>query len=537
VTGTLTHTSTASPATGARGRPWPTLLAVALGVIMVALDGTIVAIANPAIGSHLHASLSDLQWVTNGYLLALAVFLITAGRLGDRFGHKTIYLIGVVGFAASSGVIGLSRSIGLVITFRVVQGVFGALLQPAALGLLRAAFPAERLNIAIGVWGGAIGVSTAAGPIVGGLLVEHVNWQSVFFINVPVGVVALALGLWLLARNRPTDTASRFDVPGIALLSVAMFALVFGVIKASDYGWSSWRTIGCLGGAVVLGVLFALWERKAAQPLLPLGLFRSLSLSVGTVLVMLMAFAMFGALFFVTFYLQNVHGLSPVDSGVRILPMTGGLIVGSPLAGLITTKIGPRIPVAVGMAGAAVALFGLSRLPLDAGVGLTSVWFALLGLGLSTVIVGATEVIVGNAPVRLAGVASGLQQAAMQVGGALGTAVLGAVMTAKVTSTFNGHLTDQALPVSPATPQGHLPALTHSQLEAAKSAIAAGVAPIQKGTPAPIADIITKATHLTFMDGLHLSFLVAGAVAVLAVILALLVKRGHESEGSPAVHI
>jgi Na+/melibiose symporter-like transporter len=255
------------------------------------------------------------------------------------------------------------------------------------------------------------------------------------------------------------------------------------------------------------------------------------------VLVMLMAFAMFGALFFVTFYLQNVHGLSPVDSGVRILPMTGGLIIGSPLAGLITTKVGPRIPVAIGMAGAAVALFGLSRLPLNSSALGTSVWFALLGIGLSTVIVGATEVIVGNAPVRLAGVASGLQQAAMQVGGALGTAVLGAVMTARVSQTFNGHLTDQTLPKTPVTPTGHLPALTHSQLEAAKSAIAAGVAPVKKGTPDFIAKALTDATHLTFMDGLHLAFTVAGAVAVVAALLALLVKRGREAEGTPSVHI
>lgn len=179
-----------APAKGWRGHPWVTLVTVAVGVMMVALDGTIVAIANPAIQDDLDASLADVQWITNAYFLALAVALITAGKLGDRFGHRQTFLIGVAGFAASSGAIGLSGSIAAVIVFRVFQGLFGALLMPAALGLLRATFPAEKLNMAIGIWGMVIGASTAGGPILGGVLVEHVNWQSVFFINVPVGIVA-----------------------------------------------------------------------------------------------------------------------------------------------------------------------------------------------------------------------------------------------------------------------------------------------------------------------------------------------------------
>ncbi len=519
MTATLAEAPPGTARGSRRGRPWPTLVAVSFGVIMVALDSTIVAIANPAIGKDLHASLPSLQWITNGYLLALAVFLVTAGKLGDRFGHKSMYITGIVGFAASSAIIGMSHSIGLVIGFRVLQGVFGALLQPAALGLLRAAFPREKLNIAIGVWGGAIGVSTAAGPIIGGLLVEHKNWQSVFFINVPVGLVALTLALTLLSRNRAVDRDSRSDLPGIVLLSVTMFALVFGVVKAGDFGWGSWRTIGLFAGALVVGVLFVIRERYASHPLLPLTLFRSVPLSVGTMLMVLMAFAMFGALFFVTFYLQSVHGLTPVQSGVRILPLTGGMVFGSPLAGLLIGKVGPRIPVAVGMAGVAAALAGLSRLPLEAGAGLTSVWFTILGLGLSVVLVGATEVIVGNAPVSLSGVASGLQQAAMQVGGALGTAVLGAVMTARIGGVLNGHWTDQKLP-----------ALTPDQVDAAKGAVAAGVAPVRPHTPARIAEAITRASNLSFMDGMHLAFTMAAIVGAAAVLLALLVRAGRPSD-------
>ena len=194
-----------------RGNPALTLLAVALGVMMVGIDGTIVAVANPAIQSHLHASLAGIQWVSNAYLLALAVSLITAGKLGDRFGHKKVFTAGVAGFAASSAAIGLSGSIAgsitLVIAFRALQGVFGAMLQPTALALLRKNFPAEKLNAAIGIWGAVIGASTAAGPIVGGLLVQHVGWEACFYINIPVGAIALAVSLLVLRETDPSPAA------------------------------------------------------------------------------------------------------------------------------------------------------------------------------------------------------------------------------------------------------------------------------------------------------------------------------------------
>src|SRR6266566_3683322 len=243
-----------------RGSPPLTLLAVVLGVMMVGLDGTIVAVANPAIQEHLHASLAGIQWISNAYLLALAVSLIPAGKAGDRFGHKKIFLTGITGFAASSAAIGLAGSIAssitLVIAFRALQGVFGAMLQPTALALLRRTFPPEKLNGAIGVWGAVIGASTAAGPIVGGLLVTHIGWEACFYVNVPVGAAALAMSL-LVLRETPA--------------------------------------------APLLGLLFVLRESRARQPMLPLKLFRSASVSAGVVLVILLMFALFGAMFFMTF--------------------------------------------------------------------------------------------------------------------------------------------------------------------------------------------------------------------------------------------
>ncbi|MEU3828834.1 DHA2 family efflux MFS transporter permease subunit [Streptomyces sp. SID486] len=519
-----TAPSEPAPAAGLRGHPWLTLLTVAVGVMMVALDGTIVAIANPAIGRDLHASWAQLQWITNAYFLALAVSLITAGKLGDRFGHRQTFLIGVTGFAAASGAIGLSDSIAAVVTFRVFQGLFGALLMPAALGLLRATFPAEKLNMAIGIWGMVIGASTAGGPILGGVLVEHVNWQSVFFINVPVGALALLMGSLILRDHRAENAPRSFDILGIALLSGAMFCLVWALIKAPAWGWGDGKTWLFIVASVVGFALFSFWETRVREPLIPLALFRSVPLSAGVVLMVLMAIAFMGGLFFVTFYLQNVHGMSPIDAGLHLLPLTGMMIVGSPLAGAMITKLGPRIPLAGGMAVTAIAMYGMSTLEENTGSGVMSVWFALLGLGLAPVMVGATEVIVGNAPMELSGVAGGLQQAAMQIGGSLGTAVLGAVMASKVDSTLADNWADAGLPKLP--PQ---------QLHQAAEAVQQGVAPVAEGTPAPVAARIGEVAHHTFISGMSLASLVAAGVAAVAVLVALLTKRGANADAGAGV--
>ncbi|MFD7747842.1 MFS transporter [Streptomyces sp. NPDC059698] len=494
--------------------------------MMVALDGTIVAIANPAIQRDLDASLADVQWITNGYLLALAVALITAGKLGDRFGHRQTFLIGIAGFALASGAIGLSSEISLVILFRVLQGLFGALLMPAALGLLRATFPAEKLNMAIGIWGMVIGASTAGGPIVGGLLVEHVSWQSVFFINVPVGVLALVFGLVILRDHRAPNAPRSFDLIGIVLLSGAMFALIWGIIKAGEsWGWGDGRTWAWLGAAVAAFIAFGIWQNRTKEPLVPLKMFRSVPLTAGTVLMVLMAFAFMGGLFFVTFFLQGVHGLSPVDSGLRLLPLTAMMIVSSPVAGLLITKFGPRVPLVGGMVCTATAMFGMTTLSESTGTLTMSLWFALLGCGLAPVMVGATEVIVGNAPLELSGVAGGLQQAAMQVGGALGTAVLGAVMSSKVSAEFAGNWKDAGLP-GEADP---------GLEKAAEFGMVPGGLDQAPGMTPDIASRIGGVIHDTFMSGMGLAFTVAGIVAVVAALVATLTKRGENAEAGAGV--
>lgn len=523
-----------SPPPGKAGRganPWLVLLAVSLGVIMVMLDGTVVGIANPVIQTDLGASLADLQWVTSGYLLALAVFLITAGKLGDLFGHKRVFLIGVAGFAITSVGIGLSQElagiipglspVGALIGLRVLQGLFGALLQPAALALLRAAFPGEKLNQAMGAWGAIIGLSSAAGPIVGGVLVEKVNWESVFFINAPVGVIALVMGIMLIGESR-SKALNRIDWGGVVLLSGAMFALVWSIIKAPEWGWGDTRTLGFLAGFAVLIAAFIFWQNRAKQPLVPLTLFTNPSISIGTVLMMMVAFAMFGAMFFLGFFFQGVHGLSPLEAGLRMLPMSAGMIVASPLAGIMIGRLGPKITMTTGLLVTACAMFLMSRLSIDASFLESAIPFVVLAFGLSPVFVGATEIIVGNAPVELSGVAGGLQQSAMQVGGALGTAILGAVMAAEISDRLPGYLGPAAQAIPP------------EQLEQLEKAAAFGGLP--EGTPAQIIQTVGPAVNNAFMDGMHLAFLVSTCVAVLTAILALFVKAGRKTEGAP-VHM
>ncbi|HEY3955800.1 MAG TPA: MFS transporter [Streptosporangiaceae bacterium] len=373
-----------------------------------------------------------------------------------------------------------------------------------------------RLSSALGIWGAAVGASTAAGPIVGGLLVQHVNWESIFYVNVPVGLIALAMSLIVLRETPPSRAARSFDVPGILLLSASLFLLIWGLIKGPAYGWESTRTLAFFSGAVLAGVGFVLREWRTREPLLPLRLFRSVPLSAGTVLVLALMFSLFGAMFFMTFYLENVRGLDAVATGVRLLPMTGMLILGSPLAGALITRIGPRIPMVAGMLMGAAGLYGLSRVGATSGLGDTIIWFVLLGLGLSPVIVGATDVIVGNAAAELAGVAGGLQSTAMQVGGTLGTAVLGAVMSARVSSLLPGRWA-----------AAHLPPLTGAQLGQLKSAVTVGVAPVPRGTPPQIAARLAEVSHSTFVSGMNAAFVVAAFVAVGGAAVGLLTRRGR----------
>ncbi|HEY1179644.1 MAG TPA: DHA2 family efflux MFS transporter permease subunit, partial [Phytomonospora sp.] len=470
-------TPPAPPRRRGHGHPWLTLIAVATAMMVVGLDTTVVTIANPDIAADLDAGLAALQWVTNGYLLALAASLIPAGRLADRFGRKRIFMIGLLVFTAASIGVGLSGSIGQLIAWRVVQGLGGAMLQPASLALIRSTFPAERLKMAIGLFSAVVGLSIAGGPVIGGLLVESAGWESVFFVNAPVALVGLLLGARVIRESKDDAAGRSFDVLGIALLVAAMFGLVWGLIKAQDHGFGDTTPLVSFGATAVLGVLFVLREIKAREPLLPLRLFGSFPLSMGMLLRIGAYFAMFGGMFFLMLFLQNVHGMSPLDAGVRVLPMTGAMLLASPAAGALTQRFGTRPALVGGMAAMAAALFSIARFEVDTSYARMWPWLALLGVGFGLLMVSTTEVILDHVPARLAGIAGGLQQTAAQVGGVLGTSILGVLLADRVGDTLTGELTGAGVPPEVA-----------AGLAEAKSHIAQGVAPIGEGTPPGLAD-------------------------------------------------
>ncbi|MEU6843438.1 DHA2 family efflux MFS transporter permease subunit [Streptomyces sp. NPDC046716] len=502
---------------GRRANPWLTLIAVAFGLFMVGLDGSVVSIANPEIGRDLHASTAGLQWVTNSYLLALAAALILGGKLGDRFGRRTVYLVGVAGFTVASVAIGLSGSIELVIAFRAAQGFFGALLMPNTLGLLRAVFPPRRFGMAVGIWAMVSSVSTALGPIVGGLLVEHVDWESVFYINAPVGVVALVVSAFVLPQSRNTAAADeRFDVVGVVLLALGMLVVVFGVVKGETWGWGSAGTVGAIGAGLVLLVVFGLYEARTAHPLLPMRLFRSPALTVGTVITALNFFVLLGGIFFVMLYLQNVRGFSPVEAGVRTLPLSLASVVASPLGAALTDRFGPRLTMPLGMVLQGAASFLM--LTWDAESGYGALWppFVALGLGVGMVMSASSAAIVGSAPVEDAGVAGGLQATALQVGGALGTSVLISLISGRVGATLHGELVSAGVPEQAAGP-----------LAEAKDAVSMGVAPVSGSMPGGLRSAVVEGSSQAFMNGVHSAVLVTGLLCALGAVASAVVLRGR----------
>ncbi|MCX4789833.1 MFS transporter [Streptomyces sp. NBC_01221] len=499
----------ASQPRGRRSNPWLTLLAVAFGLFMVQLDASVVAIANPEIGRALKASTADLQWVTNAYLLALAASLILGGKLGDRFGRRTYYVVGVVGFTLASVAIGLSGSIEGVIAFRAAQGFFGGLLMPNTLGLLRAVFPPRKFGMAVGIWAMVSAVSTALGPIVGGLLIEHVTWESVFYINAPIGVIAVLVSAAVLPQSKNSTGRHRFDVVGVVLLALGLLCVIYGVVKGETWGWSSASTLGSVVAGVLILVAFGWFETRVAHPLLPMRLFRSRALTTGTVITALNFFVMLGLIFFVMLYLQNVRGFTPVEAGVRTLPLSLASLVASPLGAALTARFGPRLSMPLGMLLQAAAAF--TMLTWDTGSSYATMWppFVALGLGVGMVMSASSAAIVGQAPVEDGGVAGGIQATALQIGGALGTSVLVSLISSRVGSTLTGELTAAGVPARVA-----------AGMAAAKDAVAMGVAPVSPDMPARLRAAVVEGSGQAFMNGVHTAVTVTGVLCLLGVVIA-----------------
>ncbi|MFF9853539.1 MFS transporter [Streptomyces litmocidini] len=452
-----------------------TLACSVVGAAVVALDGTVLTVAQPALQRDLGAEVGQVQWTSTGYLVAVASLLVLAGRLGDRYGHHRVFAVGALGFAAASTGIALAPGIGTVIALRVLQGVCGALLQPATLGMLRTAFPPERLATPIAVRTAAIGLAAAAGPLVGGALVSSYGWRAVFLLGVPptlaIGLLALApstrrrpdspdrrgpdpLGPLPMPRHRPTASPDRrtvrpaeaaplgappppgrrptdssgrpaprpaLDPLGALLLAAALGLLVHGLDEASRPDGIGTAVLAW-GAALGAGTAFARHERRAADPLLPPALLRSVPVVAGLAALLAASAALFGTLFVATYFLQDVQGLDPLDCALRVLPLAVLMVLGAPLCPPLQRRFGPRRTATVGAGLLTLGVLLLSRLDTTAGAAPVGVAAALLGAGFVTLMVTATSVVVHRAPEAHAGVAGGLQQTAMNVGPALGVA-------------------------------------------------------------------------------------------------------------------
>ncbi|MEV7181298.1 MFS transporter [Kitasatospora sp. NPDC093679] len=406
--------------------PRLTLAASTTGAVLVALDGTVLTVAQPALQRDLHADFAQVQWTSTGYLIAVASLLVLAGRLGDRYGHRRVFAVGTLGFGAASAGIGLAPGIGWVIALRIVQGVFGALLQPATLGMLRAAYPPERLATAVAIRTSAIGAAAAAGPVLGGALVTALGWRAVFALNVlPALVIGVpALGL---RGTPPTPSASaasapvRLDPVGAALLGTALACLVHTLVGLPETGWTASAALGALAAAAA-GAAFVRHERRTASPLVPPDLVGSRAVAASLGVLVTASAAMFGTLFLAGWYLQDVLALDPFSAGLRALPLAAAMVLAAPLAPVLLKRYGPRRTIASAMALLTAGVLVLARLDRTAGALSTGAGFLLMGAGFGAVMVAATAVVVRRAATAHAGVAGGLQQTAMNTGPALGVA-------------------------------------------------------------------------------------------------------------------
>jgi EmrB/QacA subfamily drug resistance transporter len=410
-------------------RRWWTLGAMCFALFMVMLDNTVVNVALPSIQRDLGSSISGLEWTVNAYTLSFAVLLVTGGRLGDIFGRRRMFLFGVVAFGLSSAFIGLSQSDAWLVAGRAAQGVGAAFMMPATLSIISNAFPPQERGKAIGTWAGVSAMALAIGPVVGGFLVEHVSWQSIFFLNVPVAVLAVFVTLAATRESRDETSTHQVDVPGVLTISVGLGALVLALVEGNAWGWGSASILALLGVATAALAAFAYAEARSAEPMVDFGFFRSKSFLGANLVAFIVSFAMLAVFFFLALYMQNVKGYSPLETGVRFLPSTAVIIVVGPIAGRLTDRVGPKPLMTAGMLIVAGSLFWQGHLAPDTSYGFLVGAFALMGLGMGLVMSPMSTAAMNAVEHTRAGVASGILSMSRMVGGTFGVAAMGALVS------------------------------------------------------------------------------------------------------------
>jgi EmrB/QacA subfamily drug resistance transporter len=499
-------------------RKWWTLMAVSVATFMLLLDITVVNTALPSIAKDLHANFNDLQWVIDAYTLALAAIVLTAGSLADRLGRRAVFAAGLAVFSVASLAAGLAPDATFLNVSRAVEGIGGAAMFAVSLALVAQEFPAGKARgTAMAIYGATIGMSVAVGPLVGGALTDGIGWRWVFFINVPVGIAALAV-TYLKVRESRNPNASRIDWMGLVTLSGGLFLLVLALLRGNDAGWGSSQIIAELGAAIALLAAFIVIERRVAEPMLPLGLFRRRAFTGVQLAAVGVSASLFALFLYLTLYLQDYLHNTPLQAGVRYLPITLGAFLAAPIAGVLLPRVQARVLMAVGLAGTGVGLVLMSGLHAESSWTALLPGFIVAGLAVGILNPVIADVALSVVPKERSGMAAGVNDTFRQVGVAVGTAALGAV--------FLGRGSDKVATVLAGTPGaagGHprqlIEALTGGHLAAAAQAIPHGAR-----------ELAVSATHQGFLTGLNAILVIGAVVAFAGAALALWLVREHEIE-------
>lgn len=421
-----------------RAPVWLVLVATSLPMFMATLDNLVITNALPVMAVDLGASIEELQWFLNAFTLAFATFILPAAALGDRVGRRTVFVAGIAVFSAASVLTALSTEPWMVIGARAVQGLGAAAIMPLSLTLLAGAVPVRLRPAAIGIWGGVSGLGVALGPLIGGLIIEGWNWQSIFWVNVPIGIAAIPLALAVLGDSR--GERRPLDLPGVTLAGLGVLGVISGIVRGNEAGWTSTEVLASLGAGAVLLLAFVAWEARTAAPVLPLSLFRDRSFSVANAVGLTFSFGMFGSIFLLVQFLQVVQGRSPLEAGLMTTPWTIAPMVVAPIAGFVAPRVGTRALMVAGLGAQSMALFWMAGI-LSADVAFATLVppFVLAGIGMGLVFAPMATAVLARMPERHHAKATGTNSTLREVGGALGIAVLTAVFTGA-----GGELTPEA---------------------------------------------------------------------------------------------
>ena len=514
----MTVSADLTNATGARRAPidagvyarrWWILAVLCLSLLIVGIDGTIVNVALPSLVRELGASSSQLQWIVDAYTLVFASFLLVAGSTGDRYGRKPTLLVGLVIFGGGSLASALAGSAGVLILTRAVQGFGAAFIMPSTLSILTNVFPPAERGRAIGIWAGISGLGVAIGPITGGYLLEHFWWGSIFLVNVPIIIVAVA-GTLLIVPNSRDEHAPALDLVGTVLSVLTLLTLLYGIIEGPGRGW----TDPVIVGAFVIGTLFLasfiVWELHSDHPVLDVTFFKNPRFSAASAAVTLVFFSMFGALFFLSQYLQFVLGYDALASGVRLLPVAFALVIAAPLSSVLVARVGTKFVVTGGLMLVAYAMWLFSNVMTTSGYGPVGLVLLILGIGMGLAMAPATDSIMGSLPPEKAGIGSAVNDTTREVGGALGVAILGSITASSYAASMS------ASPVYKAAA---------SQSAAAGAAIkdsVGGAAEVASRLPPNLATAVTHASNTAFVDALTHTVLIAAVIALAGAVIALI---------------